>query len=252
MRRGRFKHTEMAKSSAVPVCAAPCAACEGLEALGGQYTATILEEIRSLPRDTPVKLRLRFLKLYVRLAKRVVGGLERAHRAAARERQRAANHVRLRLGADMRVAQPSRAAGETWSVSQRPMPLPNARRRHNEELEWRLTRACGARTKQTGLPCRKRPYRDRRTGRVRNGRCHLHGGKSTGPRTAEGRSRIREAVRARWADWRRRRALGQLRETEKAHGPRTQDGRERCREAALTQQAAIRKNATGNRRATPQ
>lgn len=30
-------------------------------------------------------------------------------------------------------------------------------------------------------------------------RCHFHGGKSTGPRTVEGRARIAEAQRKRWA-----------------------------------------------------
>ena len=30
----------------------------------------------------------------------------------------------------------------------------------------------------------------RRFGNIKNGRCHLHGGKSTGPRTGEGRQRI--------------------------------------------------------------
>ena len=32
-----------------------------------------------------------------------------------------------------------------------------------------------------------------RAGNPKNGRCHLHGGASTGPRTAEGRSRIAAA-----------------------------------------------------------
>jgi hypothetical protein len=33
-------------------------------------------------------------------------------------------------------------------------------------------------------------------------RCPLHGGLSTGPKTAEGRSRISAAARARWAEYR--------------------------------------------------
>lgn len=40
---------------------------------------------------------------------------------------------------------------------------------------------CGAKAKQTGQPC-KSPA-------MRNGRCRLHGGKSTGPRTAAGKAR---------------------------------------------------------------
>ena len=54
--------------------------------------------------------------------------------------------------------------------------------------------ACGALTR-AGHPCRRKvvPTRDR---------CRLHGGFSTGPQTAEGRARLREAMRARWARWR--------------------------------------------------
>ena len=44
---------------------------------------------------------------------------------------------------------------------------------------------CNAKTR-FGNPCK-------RIGNPINGRCHLHGGKSTGPRTAEGRARIAAA-----------------------------------------------------------
>ena len=44
---------------------------------------------------------------------------------------------------------------------------------------------CVARTR-SGDACR-------RFGNSKNGRCHLHGGKSTGPRTDEGRQRIAKA-----------------------------------------------------------
>ena len=44
---------------------------------------------------------------------------------------------------------------------------------------------CNARTR-SGDTCR-------RFCNVKNGRCHLHGGKSTGPRTDEGRQRIAKA-----------------------------------------------------------
>jgi hypothetical protein len=59
-------------------------------------------------------------------------------------------------------------------------------------------RKCGARTRM-GTPCQA-------LGRGRGGRCKLHGGKSTGPRTPEGRARIAEAMRRRWADLRTVRA----------------------------------------------
>jgi hypothetical protein len=57
--------------------------------------------------------------------------------------------------------------------------------------DWRLTlplaqscRRCGARTR-SGVKC-KAPA-------MSNGRCRMHGGKSTGPRTAEGLERMRRA-----------------------------------------------------------
>jgi len=61
--------------------------------------------------------------------------------------------------------------------------------------EWRIRR-CGARTKQPDHhACRNIPE----PGRTR---CKWHGGMSTGPRTVEGRDRIAEAQRRRWAEWR--------------------------------------------------
>jgi hypothetical protein len=53
---------------------------------------------------------------------------------------------------------------------------------------------CGARTRAGGS-CRVRAE----PGRTR---CRFHGGLSTGPRTPEGRQRISEANRRRWAAWR--------------------------------------------------
>src|SRR5215467_11665593 len=44
---------------------------------------------------------------------------------------------------------------------------------------------CGARSKRTGKPCR--------AAAMPNGRCKVHGGKSTGPRTMEGLERSRRA-----------------------------------------------------------
>ena len=44
---------------------------------------------------------------------------------------------------------------------------------------------CGARSKRTGKPCRGPA--------MLNGRCRLHGGLSTGPRTPEGLARSRRA-----------------------------------------------------------
>lgn len=54
--------------------------------------------------------------------------------------------------------------------------------------------ACGARTR-AGQFCKNKVIPGMR-------RCKQHGGKSTGPRTAEGKARIVEAQRKRWAKWR--------------------------------------------------
>ena len=53
---------------------------------------------------------------------------------------------------------------------------------------------CGAKTRKD-TPCRNMSEPGRK-------RCKFHGGKSTGPRTQEGRKRIADAQRARWAKWR--------------------------------------------------
>ena len=53
---------------------------------------------------------------------------------------------------------------------------------------------CGALTRR-GRACRQEPMME--NGRIRNGRCHWHGGKSTGPRTEEGRAAIAASIRRR-------------------------------------------------------
>ena len=58
----------------------------------------------------------------------------------------------------------------------------------------RLRVRCGARTRK-GSKCRNLSEPGKR-------RCKFHGGKSTGPRTHEGREKIAEAQRRRWARWR--------------------------------------------------
>lgn len=70
-----------------------------------------------------------------------------------------------------------------------------AQAKEREEAEAATRRLpCGAQTRK-GLPCRllSEPGRQR---------CKFHGGKSTGPRTPEGRARIAEAQRRRWSAWR--------------------------------------------------
>jgi hypothetical protein len=57
---------------------------------------------------------------------------------------------------------------------------------------------CGARCRD-GHPCQANATRDAETGcYVRNGRCRLHGGLSTGPRTKAGKRRGGVAARGVW------------------------------------------------------
>ncbi len=48
---------------------------------------------------------------------------------------------------------------------------------------------CGAHARSTGSPCKAKA--------LPNGRCRLHGGASTGPKTPEGRQAIAKATKAR-------------------------------------------------------
>ena len=64
---------------------------------------------------------------------------------------------------------------------------------------------CGARCRD-GHACRAPAVWNKLLDRPRNGRCKLHGGKSTGPRTTEGRARIAAAQRERWRAWRAKQA----------------------------------------------
>lgn len=59
----------------------------------------------------------------------------------------------------------------------------------------RLRVICEAKTTRKGTPCRNKSEPGRK-------RCKFHGGKSTGPKSVEGRERIAEAQRMRWARWR--------------------------------------------------
>ncbi len=67
--------------------------------------------------------------------------------------------------------------------AQPPSPPPSAKRRGNPDLH--LSPRCGARTR-AGCPCRAPAIH----GKLR---CRMHGGRSTGPRTEEGRARLAAA-----------------------------------------------------------
>src|SRR5215831_10267524 len=64
-------------------------------------------------------------------------------------------------------------------------PIDRMRARLEALLKANAAPRCGARSKRTGKPCRGAA--------MPNGRCKLHGGKSTGPRTPEGLARSRRA-----------------------------------------------------------
>ncbi len=67
-------------------------------------------------------------------------------------------------------------------------------------LWWSRTKQerpqCSARCRNGSL-CEAPPVWDRRLDRSVNGRCRMHGGLSTGPKSEEGRRRIAESNRAR-------------------------------------------------------
>lgn len=78
--------------------------------------------------------------------------------------------------------------------------------RHNARVAERVAHhnatrrvICAARTRK-GQPCRLKSEPGRN-------RCKFHGGKSTGPKTAEGKARIAAAQRARWAAYRQQRDI---------------------------------------------
>lgn len=60
-----------------------------------------------------------------------------------------------------------------------------------DPILMRQSPRCGARAKSTGKPCQREGMR-RRDGSY--GRCYVHGGSSTGPRTEAGKERHRIAV----------------------------------------------------------
>ncbi len=64
-------------------------------------------------------------------------------------------------------------------------PIERARARLEALVRANAAPRFGARSKRTGKPCR--------AAAMPNGRCKLHGGKSTGPRTPEGLERSRRA-----------------------------------------------------------
>ena len=75
------------------------------------------------------------------------------------------------------------------------------RRRKNFQVAGKIilgiTR-CGAYARTTGNPCLGRS--------LKNGRCKLHGGLSTGPKTLEGKKRIAEATHKRMINGQKERA----------------------------------------------
>ena len=63
----------------------------------------------------------------------------------------------------------------------------------------RLKTKCGAYARSTGNPCQAKA--------LANGRCRLHGGLASGPKTQEGRQAIAEATRQRMASGQQERVL---------------------------------------------
>jgi hypothetical protein len=121
-----------------------------------------------------------------------------------RELENAAAEERARLA---RVSDERRLRGRVRRQRIREQRAAEHHERHLEarwerESQWwerRYTGRCGATTRKDGHPCWWEPEPGKK-------RCKFHGGRSTGPKTAEGRQRIAEAQRRRWNNWRVTRA----------------------------------------------
>lgn len=83
--------------------------------------------------------------------------------------------------------------GNPWLRERLSAELARIEQREQEKAAKRRV-MCGAKTRK-GSPCRNMSE----PGKTR---CKFHGGKSTGPKTAEGKTRIAEAQRRRWAKYR--------------------------------------------------
>jgi hypothetical protein len=128
------------------------------------------------------------------LNKRATWGLDTAGRCmGSRKRKR-----QTRRGCDPGTRQEALEAAVAEAMSQGRMPW---------GLMWRLDQMaeaprkqqrprCGAKTR-SGRPCRAPAVWDRLHHRPRNGRCRMHGGLSTGPRTKAGKARIAASNRRR-------------------------------------------------------
>lgn len=86
---------------------------------------------------------------------------------------------------------------------------------------------CGAHARSTGAPCKAKA--------LPNGRCKLHGGLSTGPKTLEGKQAIGAATKARMA-------AGQRQKAQEGHG-RWLDAGGREHLARLAKRRAARANS---------
>jgi hypothetical protein len=95
---------------------------------------------------------------------------------------------------------------------------------------------CGAKTR-SGKPCQARVVPGKR-------RCRMHGGLSTGPRTAEGRSRIAAAQRMRWA---KERVQGTRAELARSRPPDRDGARQHGTRPSLTKtQSATRSDSSAH------
>jgi hypothetical protein len=114
-----------------------------------------------------------------------------AHSSTGERDARRASSGRGRQGNEQDQGIGGGSDGGGWSkMSNEPFarerePIERVRARLEALVRANAAPRCGARSKRTGLPCR--------AAAMPNGRCRIHGGKSTGPRTPEGLERSRRA-----------------------------------------------------------
>lgn len=85
------------------------------------------------------------------------------------------------------------------SLYGRKFPKPIARGVMNKSTK-RTAKICGAFARSTGNPCQCKLL-------LRGGRCRLHGGLSTGPKTAVGKAKALLSMREGWQRWREARIV---------------------------------------------
>lgn len=155
-----------------------------------------VDELRDIQEWQPTYLPVRAVPDHPRRRSDFAPHLPEAERLVDEQRYQDALKQRATIIADNELAtQHNRVEAATESARWQVL-------HHLEKLERRIQNhdaaQCGARAKRTGERCRRLAVSGKRV-------CRVHGGLSTGP-SPDGRLRIAEYQRQRWAKWRQTRS----------------------------------------------